>query len=149
MMSQYQGLRACGLLLSILLAVSASLAQQGAAKTDKDKLQGTWVAVSGESGGAKLPDEVVKAQSYEFRGDIMVVKLDGVEFGSLKFTLDESKKPKELNIMVGSLGTNPAIYEFDGDRLKICMDKPGGIRPKGFKTEKGTAQKLFVFERSK
>jgi uncharacterized protein (TIGR03067 family) len=96
-----------------------------------------------------MDEEKVKEQVYEFQRDVLLVKNKGLTLGAMKFTLDESKKPKEMNFLLGSLGANPAIYELNGDRLKICMDKPGGERPKEFKTKVDSAQKMFTFNRSK
>lgn len=127
----------------------ASAATPGDNKADKDRLQGEWITVSGEMNGKPIDADLVKNQIYEFRGDMLTTKNNGTTLGAASFSLDESKKPKALNVQAGSLGTNPAIYEIKDDELKICMDKPGGTRPTEFKTRPGTSQKLFIFKRKK
>jgi uncharacterized protein (TIGR03067 family) len=139
--------RASILVFGVLLA-GADAGQKSAAKTDREKLQGEWIMISGEMGGKKIEKEVIDDQTYEFKGDVLIIKYQGLALGASKYTLTPSKKPKELNILINE-DTNPAIYELDGDRLKICMDKPKGVRPKAFRTRAGSAQKLFLFKRKK
>jgi uncharacterized protein (TIGR03067 family) len=114
---------------------------------DKESLQGTWDTVSGEIGGKLLKAEEIERQAYEFRGNVFVLHVRGVVLGAVEFKLDPGKKPKQMDFLVGSNGVNPAIYKLDGDKLTICMDKPGGTRPKRFKTETGTDQKLYTFKK--
>jgi uncharacterized protein (TIGR03067 family) len=62
--------------------------------------------------------------------------------------LDPSAKPKALDI-TGTEGPNEgktilAIYERDGDTLRVCYDLSGKDRPKEFKTSEGTP--LFLVE---
>src|SRR5581483_5334168 len=111
-------------------------------------LEGKWITVAGELAGKQLDAALVNKQVYEFHGDTLTVLADGTALGVARYTIDTSKKPKEMDIVVGSLGTNPSIFEVEGDRLRICMDKPGGKRPTDFKTAPGSEQKMFVFKRA-
>jgi uncharacterized protein (TIGR03067 family) len=45
--------------------------------------------------------------------------------------------------------TFPAIYELDGDTLKVCYDLSGKERPKALKTESGTMTFLVIYKRVK
>jgi hypothetical protein len=42
-----------------------------------------------------------------------------------------------------------AIYEIDGDTLKVCYDLGGKNRPTEFKTKEGTALFLATYKREK
>jgi uncharacterized protein (TIGR03067 family) len=119
-----------------------------ARESDKVRLQGSWITISGETGGKKISKELTKEQIYEFRGSDLLIHNKGILLVSIKFALDESKKPKEMDILL-DLERNPAIYRLEGDSLTICMDKPGGVRPKAFETKADNSNKLFVFKRHK
>ena len=61
---------------------------------------------------------------------------------------DLSAKPKALDI-TGTEGPNkgkkiPAIYERNGDTLRVCYDLSGKSRPAEFKTTAGT--RLFLVD---
>jgi uncharacterized protein (TIGR03067 family) len=67
--------------------------------------------------------------------------------------LNPKAKPKELDI-VGTDGPNKgktilAIYEQDGDTLRICYDLSGKGRPTEFKTKEGTQSFLVTYVREK
>ena len=71
--------------------------------------------------------------------------------GTLK--LKPKAKPKEMDI-IGTDGPNKgktflAIYERDGDTLRICYDLGGESRPTEFKTKEGTKQFLVTYKREK
>jgi hypothetical protein len=43
----------------------------------------------------------------------------------------------------------PAIYEFDGDKMKCCVALPGGKRPTEFKTKEGSTDMFIVYQKVK
>jgi uncharacterized protein (TIGR03067 family) len=56
--------------------------------------------------------------------------------------------------VIGTEGPNqgktfPAIYELNGDTLRICYDLSGAKRPAEFKTIAGTKLYLVTYSRSK
>jgi uncharacterized protein (TIGR03067 family) len=115
-------------------------------------MDGTWELVSAELGGQKLPDEIVKTFSLMMKDGKYTVKSGGPDDkGTVKY--DATKKPKELDV-IGEEGPNKgktflAIYEHDGDALKVCYDLEGKKRPTEFKTETSTKQFLAVYKRKK
>lgn len=125
-----------------------------ASADDKDAkaLEGTWQAQSGEFGGQKFPDEILKATKLEVKaGNYSVTVGKDNDKGTTK--VDSSKSPKEMDI-TGTDGPNKgktflAIYELDGDTLKVCYDLSGKERPKEFKTESGTLTFMVVYKRVK
>jgi uncharacterized protein (TIGR03067 family) len=120
---------------------------------DEDRLQGLWQAESMEAEGRKTPAADVEKFQVRFKGDKITYLPDD---RTHTFELDAKAKPKAMNITPGD-GTDKgkklecAIYELDGDTLKICMDKEGmaGKRPTEFKTAAKDGHALMVFKRVK
>jgi uncharacterized protein (TIGR03067 family) len=136
------------LLLVVGLLVAAD-EPKGDAKGDQAKIEGMWVCVSAERGGKPLPDEQ-KSFKFTFKGNKMTVELPDGQKHEGTFKLDSSKKPKHMTIKPSDEDKElQAIYEFDGDKLKLCGGEPGGERPKEFATKEGDRQMLFVLKRVK
>jgi uncharacterized protein (TIGR03067 family) len=135
-----------------VVACLGVLAVSKADEKDSKALNGTWLPQSGEFGGNKFPDEVLKTIKLEIKDGVYTVTVgNAVDKGTAK--IDASKKPKEMDI-AGTDGPNkgkmfPAIYELDGDTLKICYDLGGKDRPKAFKSESGTMTFLATYKRAK
>ncbi len=146
------------MILSILsvsfLLVAGDGSKDDPAKKDSEALQGTWMAVVLERNGQKAPERVVKNFKVVFKDDKMIVN-PGSDNRTSTFSLDPSKKPKwmdntpEQGPAKGK--TLPAIYELDGDNLKICFDNEGvsDRRPSDFKTTPRSGLALFVLKREK
>jgi len=137
--------------LTLVLAVS--LAARDEDKKDGDALQGTWLPSTAEFGGKKFPDEIRKAMKLVVKDDKYTVTAgkEGTDKGTVK--LNPAAKPKEMDI-TGTDGPNKgktflAIYEQDGDTLRICYDLSGKSRPKEFKTKEGTQLFLVTYKREK
>ena len=95
----------------------------------------------------KFPDEVRKSIKLELKGDTYLVTVGtNPDRGTCK--RNPAAKPKELDI-TGTEGPNKgktilAIYERDGDKMKVCYDLGGKNRPTEFKTKEGAL--LFLVE---
>src|SRR5258707_408984 len=116
--------------LALVLSFSPTAAWSGDAKDDT--LEGTWLPSAAELGGEKFPDEVRKTIKLVVKDDKYTVTVGkAVDQGTVK--LNASAKPKEMDI-TGTEGPNKgktylAIYERDGDTLRICYDLSGKGRP--------------------
>jgi uncharacterized protein (TIGR03067 family) len=139
------------MLLGLLLGADAP---KDDAKKDKEKLQGTWKAVTVEGGG-KLQDQAEEHRLI-FSGDEFSIKKGEETMIKGKFKIDTSKKPKEIDMdfieakrdnLKGK--TTLGIYELDGDTLKWCWNKPGGERPKEFSSQATDAHLLVTLKREK
>ncbi|MFL5241128.1 MAG: TIGR03067 domain-containing protein [Gemmataceae bacterium] len=123
-------------------------------KKDKEKLQGAWKAVTVEAGGKPLDEGDL--HRLIFSGDVFTIKKGEETMIKGKFTLDPSKKPKEIDMefietkrdnLRGK--TALGIYEVDGDTLKWCWNKPDGKRPKEFSSEAADVHLLVTLKREK
>jgi uncharacterized protein (TIGR03067 family) len=140
--------RACVTLL--LLTAGAAWCQDAA--SDKKALDGRWVPTAAELAGAKFVDEQLKSITLIIEGDKYTVKIgEAVDKGTVK--VDAAAKPKALDIM-GTDGPNKgktmlAIYEHQGDTLRVCYDLAGKNRPTEFATSKERPFFLAVYKRAK
>jgi uncharacterized protein (TIGR03067 family) len=123
-------------------------------KKDKEKLQGTWKAVTAEAGGKSQDD--AEEHRLIFSGDEFSVKKGEETMIKGNFKIDSSKKPKEIDMefmeakrdnLKGKIALG--IYELDGDTLKWCWNKPGGERPKKFSSEAADVHLLVTLKREK
>jgi uncharacterized protein (TIGR03067 family) len=136
--------------LALVLSFSPAAAWSGEAKDDT--LDGTWLPSAAELGGEKFPDEVRKTIKLVVKDDKYTVTVGKeVDQGTVK--LNTSAKPKEMDI-TSTEGPNkgktfPAIYERDGDTLRVCYNLGGKDRPTEFETKKGTQLFLVTYKREK
>jgi uncharacterized protein (TIGR03067 family) len=136
------------------LFVSAAAPKPAAGKTASDQkaIQGTWQPIKSEMRGSPTPGDV-REQRMVFSGDrFKLVEGDKVLIRGT-FTLDDSKKPKvmEMRVSEGAGGDAEApvhgIYELDGDNLKWCAAEPGSAAgPEKFES-KGTTNVLLQLKR--
>ena len=136
----------------LTLVLSFSLAARGGDAKDGDTIQGTWLPATAELGGKMFPDEVRKTIKLVVKDDKYTVTVgEAVDQGTVK--LNPAAKPKEMDI-TGTDGPNKgktflAIYERDGDTLRVCYDLSGKSRPTEFKTKEGTSLFLVTYKRDK
>jgi uncharacterized protein (TIGR03067 family) len=135
------------------LVVLALLMTHAEARPQKaDDVQGIWKPTQAELGGNPLPEAVLAPLRLELsKGKYSLTGAESPDSGTYAF--DPSKNPKTMDV-TGTDGPNkgktfPAIYELDGDTLRICYDLAGKERPKQFKTAKQTKLYLVTYKRDK
>jgi len=139
-------------LVALTLVLAFAPAAWGGDAKDDDTLQGTWLPAVAELGGKPFPDEVRKSMKLVIKDDKYTVTVgEKVDQGTVK--LNPKTKPKAMDI-TGTDGPNkgktfPAIYERDGDTLRICYDLSGKGYPTEFKTGEGTQLFLVTYQREK
>lgn len=139
-------------LVASILAVSFSMISWSAEDKDSAAAEGTWSPVEAELAGQKFPEEVTKTIKLVITGDKYTVTVGKmVDRGTVK--LDSSAKPKTIDI-TGTEGPNKgktflAIYELNGETLKVCYDLAGKARPTEFKTKPDTQLFLVTYKREK
>ncbi len=126
---------------AVVALLVATVGRADDPKDELSKLEGKWEVVSIVGGGKDLPkDKGPQALT------INAGTLTG--FGpEVKLSTDATKKPKWLNMTFSREGTDVtvnAIYDLDGDTLKICLPLAPGKgsgkvfenkRPEGFDTK--------------
>ena len=136
-------------MLTLVLSF-APAARSGDAKDDT--IEGTWLPATAELAGKMFPDEVRKTIKLVVKDDKYTVTVGKeVDQGTVK--LNPTAKPKEMDI-TGTDGPNKgktilAIYERDGETLRVCYDLSGKNRPTEFKTREGTQLFLVAYKREK
>lgn len=140
-----------------LLALAAGcLIAVTATADDKDlaKLDGTWAIQSVEVGGTKFPDEALKnfPGPLTIKGGKWTLKA-GEQQQTGTFTADAGKKPAQMDVKPtdgpNAGKTLPAIYQLDGDTLKVCYAPPEKERPTAFDTKDKPGYALIVYKREK
>ena len=119
---------------------------------DAKAVQGTWKPIRAELAGQPLSDALLKTISLTLNNGQYEVLVGGAPDKGT-YTLDSTTKPKSITI-TGTAGPNrgktfPAIYELNGDTLRICYDLSGAKRPTEFKSVAGTKLYLVTYNREK
>jgi len=155
-MTRFSACSVAGVVLSLSGLFVSAAAPGPAGKTapapDQKAIQGTWQPLKAEMRGSPAPGDV-REQRMVFSGDRFKL-VEGEKVLILgTFTLDDSKKPKvmEMKVSEGAGGDAEApvhgIYELDGDTLKWCASEPGSAAaPEKFET-KGTTNVLLQLKR--
>jgi uncharacterized protein (TIGR03067 family) len=136
-----------GLVAALLaaLAVGGGLLaapEEKKAKTDKDRLQGAWVAVSGEREGEAMNEYQLKNWEEMIFTDDKFTR-EGAEKKEGSFTLDPDQTPKEIDLTVNGK-TWVGIYELKGTALKLALKFKPTERPTAFDSKGGI---LVVFKK--
>ena len=117
-------------------------------KAELTAMKGKWEVVTAEFDGAET--NALKGRVLDF-GDGEFTAYDGDKKGrTLKFTLDPSTDPKQMDLdRGGDAGKAAGIYAVTKDELKICYAEPGSPRPKAFGSPAGDKVFLLVMKRKK
>lgn len=140
------------LLTVFVFTLAAPLFADAADPKDTDSLEGTWAPSAAELGGKMFPEDLRKSMKLVVKDSSYTVTVEkGVDKGTVK--LNTKAKPKEMDI-TGTDGPNKgktflAIYERDGDTLRICYDLGGKARPTEFKSAEGTQIFLVTYKLEK
>jgi uncharacterized protein (TIGR03067 family) len=135
-----------------LVLLVAALAWSQDTAGEQKALEGTWIPSAAEIAGQPFPEDLRKKTKLVVAGDKYTVHVgDTVDRGTVK--IDTSKKPKTMDI-IGAEGPNKgktflAIYELNGDTLRVCYNLGGKERPAEFKTTKDSLVFLATYQRAK
>jgi len=123
---------------------------------DAEKLRGVWKTVSLTNDGKVLVDEKtpapnVPATTLVYEEHRWMIKVGDKTVAHGVFRLDESKSPKEIDILDESgkpnAQTKLGIYELAGDTYKFCLAPAGKPRPRTFTSTPGSGHSLGVCKR--
>ena len=136
--------------IGIILLTAAVRGQDAA--DERKLLQGTWLPTAAELSENPFGESTLKIMKLVVEGDKYNVTVGiSVDMGTIR--IDPAAKPKTMDI-IGADGPNKgktflAIYELNGDMLRVCYDLTGKVRPTEFKTRKGEALFLATYKRAK
>jgi uncharacterized protein (TIGR03067 family) len=126
---------------------------------DLARLQGAWRVVEMVDANGKTPPDQIKEYRWIIDGDGFTMvgchadpqkpepmknKLGNVM--QFRFHLDAGRRPKAMDISVDGTPCWVAIYELNGDTLRVCTAKTGSPRPTGFVQEGDTIVWVFLAE---
>jgi uncharacterized protein (TIGR03067 family) len=140
----------------IAILCSPAFGEDDAVKKELKAMAGTWKPVSAENNGFKALEADLKdtRRSLSADGKWSMRRGDKIVLEWAVKTLDPAKKPKQIDIEVTS-GEHKgvvylAIYEIDGDTLRLCFAMPDRpVRPTEFSAGQGSARALSEFKRVK
>ncbi len=118
------------------------------AKTDLDRVQGTWRVVSSQVGDEKAAEDEVKRRKVTVKGNVLTYDYgtgDRNQVGTVK--LDPKTKYLDWNITSPEAGTTLALYEIKGDEWKIGFGNDGVFRPRSWAIGKDDVVWLLVLKR--
>ena len=143
--------RTAGLPTVAVALFVAAFAQADTAADDWKKLAGAWkvdaAVLNGEDQTATFKETVLTIQEGKYKVDFAGMS----DAGTLK--IDPAKKPKLMTV-TGTDGpskgmTLPAIYEVDGDTLKVCYTLEGKDPPTEFKSTAENKTLVVTYKRGK
>jgi uncharacterized protein (TIGR03067 family) len=140
------------LLLIVTLAAGAEGTKEDAA-ADLMRMQGDWVVVSMEVDGMKVPDDDAMALFRSVKGDSYTVSRYRRVRGKGTIRLDATNRPRAIDAIPAG-ATDKAqsllgIYEFEGNKLKLCFARPGTARPTEFSAKEDSGHTFTIWQREK
>jgi uncharacterized protein (TIGR03067 family) len=133
---------------SLVAAVGRS---EDAAQAEAKNLLGTWVVVSCENDGEKVPEQILQGEVVRFiiRADTITMKVQDEIKSEDRYTLSPGAKPRAINLTDQEGRKALGIYSLEGEKLRICWAERGKARPMEFATRPGSGFDLFVLKREK
>jgi uncharacterized protein (TIGR03067 family) len=114
-----------------LLTLAASLpaadaGEEKAIKKELTKFIGTWTIEAETIDGVKTPSEALQGYSLQLQDGRFVLSKNGDPVWVGRFTIKPATNPKRIDVLPDQDGadlprTRHGIYEFDGDKLKMCL----------------------------
>jgi uncharacterized protein (TIGR03067 family) len=117
------------------------------------EFDGEWKMVSGITDGVPMDGFAARWVTRTSVGNDMQVHAGPKLMMRATFTVDPSQTPKAIDYFF-SAGPNQgksqlAIYEFEGDLLRVCASAPGTPRPTAFESIPGQNWTFTVWKRKR
>ena len=130
------------------LTASPAVVEQPDSALDAQRMQGTWQVVAVVSNGRLLSREQFPFTRMRIQYET-IVHDGGRHILEATFRLDAAQHPKTMDMVAKGYHneTYPAIYELDGDTLRICRPD-SEVRPTEFTSEEGSKKLLITAKRS-
>ena len=110
-----------------------------------NRLNGTWVPIRQEIGGASLPKVVFETQQLIINDSTYTVIAESIDKGVVKYRNDKMEIYGKEGVNAGKHFT--AIYKFENGELIICYDLSGKSYPETFDTKGKPIFFLSVFKK--
>lgn len=140
-------------LLLVLAFTGAEGPSEDDAAKDLKRMEGDWIVVSMEVDGMKIPDEDAMAYFRTVKGDQYTMSRYRKIAGKGTIRLDATKKPRAIDAQPAGAAAQGksvlGIYEFDGNKLKLCFARLGSERPTEFVSKEGSGHTLTIWQREK
>jgi uncharacterized protein (TIGR03067 family) len=122
-----------------------------AANRDEDRLQGTWRAVQAEYAGAASTPKELTSVTVTFAGERMNVTFADGTKGEGTFTLNPTASPKQITVKAITENNQAmeGIYQFEGERLNLCIGGGSDSRPTEFISKSGSKTFRVTLERDR
>ena len=119
------------------------------ARQDAERILGTWKLKSLEDKGSKSPGEALTDRRWVITKEKLSMHTPA-GLRDMPYKLDPTKSPKWIELGEGQTRAK-AIYELEGDLLKVCMsENPQAGRPSALESKPNSVNaKLFVLKREK
>jgi uncharacterized protein (TIGR03067 family) len=139
----------------VVTALAASLTSvtggEKGKSLDPASLTGTWVYVSGEKDGQKVPADNLKKGTVEISKDTIKLKSPDSEF-VLQYALDVAKQPARIQMEIvkgpqGEGAKTAGIIAMKDGQLLLCYPAMGGETPTAFATKEGSGLHFFTLKR--
>lgn len=114
---------------------------------NKGQLNGTWIPLEEEIGGAQLPKEAFEGQKLVIKDELYTMTAESVDKGVVSISGDKID-------IEGRQGPNAgrqlkAIYKLENEQLTICYNLNGDSYPESFSTQGNPMLFLVTFEKVK
>jgi uncharacterized protein (TIGR03067 family) len=137
-------MRQLAVLLFICLVSSCASTKEAAMKPGR--LNGTWVPVKQEFGGALLANTVFEKQKLIISDSIYTFIAESIDKGIVKYRDNKMDIYGKEGVNAGKHFT--AIYKFESDQLTVCYNLAGNNYPETFDTKGKPLYFLSVFKKN-
>ncbi len=136
--------------LAVSLLLGADASRQELAQKELERFQGDWVSVSYTVDGKPATPEQLKTIKLTVKGATSTFQREG-QMGRGIYNLEPTRTPKEIDVHIyegpekGKV--HRGIYEFDGQKLLVCLTTPGSKdRPRELVSKPGSGHTLEVWQ---
>jgi uncharacterized protein (TIGR03067 family) len=128
-------------------------ARDAAIRAEWERRNGTWQPASAIIDGKERPSPKERKMILEYKDERYSDKVGDKVVGEGISRIDPTQNPKTLDIIPDRAGKQGkgalAIYELNGDELRVCLARPGQARPTEFASTPGSGHILLTFKRLK
>ena len=123
--------------LHVMMAVAAGLLiaadapKDQSAKSDLNRLQGTWTLISAVRDGKPMAEDEAKRTTIVFTGDRFRFPRETADATSQRgtFRIDPTKRPRQMDATSPEGEVALGIYEVEGDDYRVCFAPPARCGP--------------------